>query len=138
MKPLRRTLAACGLIAAAVGLLGGCEEGPGASPDKLNPPSWIHGTWVYCTPVPGVETAWTFSAHNAVYRFGATSTDYSETSASIQDSHGDTWYRFETTSPDGRGGTITAANRFARDGAARINWTSTISGFSTTVRLCRQ
>ena len=135
-----------GLSAMAVGLLGGCEEGPGTSPDEptathaLNPPSWIHGSWGDCTPVPGFETSWTFSVHNIVFRSGATSIDYRETAktsgVTVREDSGDGWYRFEMESPDGQGGTLRTSNRFARDDA-RLRWTNTYGGISTTVTICR-
>lgn len=141
---LRTALLGCALLA-IVPLLG-CEEGPGESPAEthvLNPPTWIHGTWSYCEALPenvNLEFYWKFSAHNVEHRFGPTVTDYQEqaktSGVTITEGQGQDWYRFEVKSPDGQGGTITYSNRFARDGS-RLRWTTSVSGTSTTVTICR-
>jgi hypothetical protein len=147
MTHLRRaTVSGCGLLSIAIVLVVGCEEGPGKTPKQppaqthvLTPPTWIHGTWGYCDPVP-TEFYWKFSAHNIEFRFGVTVTDYSEQSkvsgVKIREDKGDGWYRFEVESPDGRGGSITARNRFALEGSS-LRWTTTVSGTSTTSTICR-
>ena len=141
---LRKALFGCALL--AIVLLVGCEEGPGTTPRTpvethvLNPSTWIHGTWGYCDPSP-IEFYWKFSAHNVEFRFGAIVTDYREqaktSGVTITEGQGQDWYRFEVKSPDGQGGTLTSSNRFARDGDTRLRWTTTLSGTSTTVTICR-
>ena len=144
----RKALSAVALAIAIV-LIMGCEEGPGNQPQPpaethvVNPPGWIHGTWGYCESLPNnvnLEFYWKFSAHNVEYRFGATVTDYRElaktSGVTVREEQGSDWYRFEVESPDGQGGTLTASNRFARDGS-RLRWTTTLSGTSTTVTICR-
>lgn len=131
---LRRTLVGCGLIAMAVGFLGGCEEGPGAEPTHvLNPPSWIHGTWVYCDPTLAslVDDYWKFSAHNVEHRSSGIVLDYTEWAkaarVTISDDHGEGWYSLDLGE---------AAHRFTRHGL-RLDWTSTSFGASTTLPICR-
>ena len=127
--------------------MGGCEEASGAKPKPsddpadthaLNPPTWIHGTWGDC--FAQTDISWTFSANNIEFTFGSTVTDYSEQSkvsgVTIQDDQGEGWYRFEVRSPDGRGGTVTASNRFVSENR-HLRWTTAASGVSTTVNLCR-
>ena len=77
------------------------------------------------------------------FRSGATSIDYRETAkTSGVTQSGKTAqrrrlvYRFEMESPDGQGGTLGTSNRFARDDA-RLRWTNTYGGISTTVTICR-
>ena len=81
-----------------------------------------------------------FTAHNVEFRAGATTTDYTETakvsSVTVREQQGANWYRLEVMALDGRGGRFTARHRFARDGA-RLQWTHTLAGSSTTVPICR-
>ena len=55
----------------------------------------------------------------------------------VREDQGEDWYRFEVESPDGQGGALTASNRFAHDDS-RLRWTTTLSGTSTTVTICRR
>ena len=143
MTHLRRALFGCGLLAIAIVLVVGCEEGPGKTPKPppaethvLNPPTWIHGTWGYCDPSP-IEFYWKFSAHNIELRAGATVTDYREQAKSpgvtiTEDQRQDS-YRFETRGTDG---TAIGSNRFVRDGS-RLRWTTSTGGTSSTLTICK-
>lgn len=142
---LRKALCGCGLLAIAIVLVVGCEEGrsnqprPPVETHVLNPPAWIHGTWGYCDPSP-IEFYWKFSAHDIELRAGATVTDYREqaktTGVTVTEYQGQDWYRFEVRYAAGSGGTVIASNRFARDGS-RLRWTTTMSGRSSTLTICR-
>ena len=109
------------------------------NPCSRHPPAWIHGTWGYCDPSP-IEFYWKFSAHDIELRAGATVTDYREqaktTGVTVTEYQGQDWYRFEVRYAAGSGGTVIASNRFARDGS-RLRWTTTMSGRSSTLTICR-
>ena len=144
---LCKALLGCVLLAIAIVLLVGCEEGPGNTPTRrplethvLNPPSWIHGTWGYCDPSP-TEFYWKFSEHNIELRAGATVTDYREqakiSGVTVTEDQGQDWYRFEVHfDVQGSDGTVIASNRFARNGS-RLRWTTTTRGTSSTLTICR-
>ena len=62
----------------------------------LNPPTWIHGTWAPCTPIPDSTQFLdiTFSATMVVHRESEGSAhDFSTLPAVVSDSQGTDWYQ---------------------------------------------
>ena len=124
------------LVAAVAALVViGCEEAATGNGDEraaLNPPAWLHGTWEYCVTAPGLVLTWTFTAGNAVTVSSGVSTDFGAQAETmtVNESDGADWYQIDV--PDAG-----VSYRFRRAGA-RVQYTGTLSGSSTTLPLCRQ
>ena len=105
--------------------------GPSTSEGTLNPPSWIHGTWVPCTVIPDSSQILdlAFSATTVVVTESLGMVFDFSTIPGVSDSQGTDWYQIEYQIQGEQ-----ESVRFTQDGQ-RLRGTA--SGTSDYGHLCR-